>query len=87
MANKTCFWQVDTLCLAQDGPYSIEALDKLIMAEIVARQFVHGFLYINQEVRLCSRIDYQIHTCIVGVQNMHLYAVLGMVYCQHASTG
>ena len=87
MANKTCPWQVDTLYPAQGGPYFHEAHDKLIVTEIVARQPVHGFLCVDKEVHLYSRIDYQIHRCIVEVRDVYRYAVLGMVYCQLASTG
>ena len=65
MANRTCPWQVDTLYPAQGGPYFHEALNKIIGTEIVARQPVHGFLCIDKEVHLYSRIDYQIYTCIV----------------------
>ena len=86
MTNRTCPWQVDTLYPAQGGPYFHEALNKIIGTEIVARQPVHGFLCIDKEVHLCSRIDYQIYTCIVEVQDVCLHAVLGTVYCQLASS-
>ena len=52
MAKKACPWQVDTLYPAKGGPYFHEALDKLIFAETVVRQPVHGFLCVDKEVHL-----------------------------------
>ena len=45
IANKICPWQVDELYSAEGGLYSHEALDKVIVAEIVVRlwQPVHVF--------------------------------------------